>query len=165
MRLLERITLVVAVVALLSSSGCAKKVGATYDPFVLFPATAQWAWDEALNQLPDDPSITALNIRTLVRETITEGLATRGYAMAPQGGKVDFRVHYQVGLGKIIKPDSVEGYGSLSLTLVEVSTNRDVWVGFIKTDVDVSTSEAERRKRLQKEVNKMLKDFPPSQPK
>jgi hypothetical protein len=35
-------------------------------------------------------------------------------------------------------------------------------VGFIKNDVDPSFSEAERRKRLQKEVNKMLKDFPPS---
>jgi hypothetical protein len=162
MRLLERITLVVALGTLLSSSGCAKKTGPTYDPFLRFPATAQWAWDEALNRLPDDPAIAALNIRTLARETITEGLAARGYTLAPQGGKVDFRVHYQVGLGKIIKKNSVQGYGSLTLILVDVSTNRHAWVGFIKNDVDPSFSEAERRKRLQKEVNKMLKDFPPS---
>ncbi len=161
MRLLEQIILVVAVGTLLSSSGCAKKAGPSYDPFVVFPATAQWTWDEAWNRLPDDPAVAALNIRTLARDTITEGLETRGYTLAPQGGKVDFRVHYQVGLGKIIKRDSVEGYGTLSLNLVDASTNRQVWVGFIKADIHPSVSEAERRKRLQKEVNKMLKDFPP----
>ena len=162
MRLLERIILVVALGTLLGSSGCARKAGPSYDPFLRFPATAQWAWDEGLNRLPDDPAIVALNTRTLVRETITEGLARRGYTLAPQGGKADFRVHYQVGLGKIIKTDSVEGYGTLSLHLVNASTNRQVWVGFIKADIHPSVPEAERRKRLQKEVNKMLKDFPPS---
>ena len=165
MRLLERITLVLAVIALLSSSGCAKRIGATYNPFLMFPATAQWAWDEGMNRLPEDPSMTPLNIRTLVRETITEGLAKRDYTMAPKGGEVDFRVHYRVGTGRRIKQTSVTGYGSLSVTLVDASTNRDAWVGFVKTDVDVSASEAQRRKRLQKQIDKMLRKFPPSQPK
>ena len=166
MRLLKRITPVLAVLVLLSSSGCAqKRIGATYDPFVIFPATAQWAWDEGLNRLPTDPSITELNIRSLVRETITKGLARRGYTMSPEDGKVDFRIHYQVGIGRRIGPNSVTGYGSLSLTLVEASTNRDVWVGFVRTNVDVSLSETDRRKRLQKQINKMLRKFPPSQPR
>ena len=101
MRLLVRITLVLAFIALLSASGCTRRIGATYDPFLMFPATAQWAWDEGMNRIPEDPSMAALNIRTLVRETITKGLARRGYALAPKGGKVDFRVHYQVGIGRI----------------------------------------------------------------
>ena len=87
MRLLKRITLLLAVIALLGCLGCAKRTGATYDPFFLFPATAQWAWDEDLNQVPDDPSIAALNIPTIVRELITEGLASREYVMVPMGGK------------------------------------------------------------------------------
>jgi len=86
MRLLERITLVLAVIALISSAGCAKRIGATYDPFAIFPATAQWAWDEELNRIPEDQSMTALNIRTLVRETITEVLARRGYVSVPARG-------------------------------------------------------------------------------
>jgi len=162
MRLLERITLVLAVIVLISSAGCAKRIGATYDPFAIFPATAQWAWDEELNRIPEDQSMTALNIRTLVRETITEVLARRGYVKARSGEKVDFRVHYQVGTGKRVKPYSVKGYSSLSLTFVEVSTNRDVWVGFVKANVDVSISAAKRRMRLLKQVNKMLRKFPPT---
>ncbi len=165
MPLLVRITLVLAFISLLSASGCAKRIGATYDPFLMFPATAQWAWDEGMNRIPEDPSMQALNIRAVVREIITEGLAGRGYTMAPKSGKVDFLVHYQVGIGRRISADSVQGYGSLSLTLVDVSTNRDVWLGFVKTDADVSLPEAQRRKRLQKEIDKMLKKFPPSQSK
>lgn len=165
MRLLTRITFALAVMALLGSSGCAKNTGATYDPFVIFPATAEWDWDEGLNRIADDPTMTTLNIRALVRETIEEGLANRGYPMAPKGENAEFRVHYQVGIGKIVKPRAVEGYASLSVTLVEASTNRVAWVGFVKTDVDVSLSEAHRRKRLQKQVKKMLSKFPPSQPK
>ena len=165
MRLLVRITLVLTFIALLSASGCAKRIGATYDPFLMFPATAQWAWDEGMNRIPEDPSMASLNISTLVRETITKGLARRGYQMAPEGGKVDFRVHYQVGIGRRVKTSSVTAYGSLSLTLVDASTDRDAWVGFVKTDVDVSVSEADRRQRLQKKIDKMLRKFPPAQPK
>ena len=162
---LKRITLLLAVITLLGCLGCAKRIGATYDPFFLFPATAHWAWDEELNRIPDDPSMDTLNIPTIVRELITYGLAKRGYMMASEGEKVDFRVHYQIGIGRRISTSSVTGYGSLSLTLVDNTTDRDVWLGFVKTNVDVSVSEANRRMRLEKEINQMLRKFPPSQPR
>jgi hypothetical protein len=165
MRLLERNTFVLVVIALLGASGCAPKIGATYDSFVIFPATAQWTWNEELNRSPKNPSMETLNIKSIVRETITEGLAKRGYTLAPAGGKVDFRVHYQVGLGQVIKQDSVKSYASLSLTLVDTKTDRSAWVGFIKTDADIAIPEAERRKRLRKKMNEMLKNFPPNQSK
>ena len=104
-----------------------------------------------------------MHLRPHVREVITNGLAKRGYSMAPEGGKVHYRVHYQVGIGKRIDKTSVKGYGSLSVTLVDASTDQDVWVGFVKTESNVSLSETERRKGLQKRVDKMLGKFPPSQ--
>jgi hypothetical protein len=164
MRLQKRITFALAVFVLLSASGCReKRIGATYDPFAIFPATAQWAWEEELNRLPTDPSMAELNIRVLVEEAITKGLAKRGYEMAPEGGEVQFLIHYQVGIAKRIEPNSVQGFGSLSLTLVDPTTNRDVWVGFVKTRADITLSESARRKRLQQQVDTMLKKFPPSQ--
>ena len=165
MRLLERITLVLTVIALLGASGCAKKIGATYDPFVIFPATAQWTWNDELNRIPSDPSMESLNIESIVRETITEGLAKHGYTLAPAGGKVNFQVHYQIGLGQKIKQDSVKSYASLSLTLVDSKTDRSAWVGFIKTEVDIAIPEAQRRKQLRERMNELLKNFPPNQPK
>jgi hypothetical protein len=163
MRLLKQITLLLAIIALLGGLGCAnKRIGATHDPFFVFPATAQWSWDEHLNLVPDNPSIVALNVPAIVRELITEGLEKRGYVMVPKGTKVDFRVHYQVGLGQRGTASSVKGFGSLSLTLVDDTTNRDVWVGFVRTESNVSRPESERRKRLKKQINTMLNKFPPS---
>ena len=164
MRLIERIALALGVLGLLAASGCTTKIGATYDPFVLFPATAQWTWDEAMNRMPSDPSMAKLNIEAIVRETITASLAERGYTLAPDGGPAHFRTHYQLGLGRVVKQDSVEAYASLSLTLVDTETNRSAWVGFIKTKVHIAVSESERRELLRKRLDKMLEDFPPSQP-
>jgi hypothetical protein len=165
MHLLARNILALAVIALLGASGCAKKIGATYDPFMAFPATAQWTWNDELNIIPDHPSMETLNIQSNLREAITEGLAKRGYTLAPAGEKAEFRVHYQVGIGQKIKPGSVKSYASLSLTLVDTKTDRSAWVGFIKTDADIAIPEAQRRKRLREQMNKMLKNFPPNQPK
>jgi hypothetical protein len=164
MRLLERNILVFAVVAVLGVSGCAEHIGATYDPFEFFPATAQWTWNDELNRIPKHPSMESLNIESIVRETITEGLAKRGYTFAPAGEKVEFRVHYQIGIGQKIEQDSVESYGSLSLTLVDAKTDRSAWVGFINTDVDIAIPEAQRRERLREQMDEMLEDFPPNQP-
>ena len=164
MRLLKRITLVLTIIVLFSFIGCGKKrIGATYDPFVIFPATAQWTWDESLNRSSSDPSLTPLKVRPLLREAVTEGLARHGYTLAQEGEKVDFRIHYQLGIGRKIERDSTQGYASLSLTLVEASTDKKAWVGFVKTDADVTLSETDRRNRLQKQIDEMLKDFPPSQ--
>jgi hypothetical protein len=165
MRPIERIALALGVLGLLAAAGCAKKIGATYDPFVVFPATAHWSWDEAMNRMPSDPSLAKLDIESIVRETITASLAERGYTLASQGEPVDFRVHYQLGLGQVVKPDSVEGFASLSLTLVDTQTDRAAWVGFIKTRVHVANSESERREQLRKRLDELLKDFPPSQPR
>ena len=111
-----------------------------------------------------ETSATELKFRTLVKEAITKGLAKRRYETAPACGEAQFLVHYQVGIAKRIEPSSVEGFGSLDLTLVDQTTNRDVWVGFVKTRADVALSESARRKRLQKQVDTMLRKFPPSQP-
>jgi hypothetical protein len=105
-----------------------------------------------------------LNIQNIVEEAIAEGLAKRGYTLAPAGGKVDFRVHYQLGLGREIKQDSVKSYASLSLTLVDAKTDRSAWVGFIKTGAGIAAPETQRRKKLREQMNEMLKNFPPSQP-
>jgi hypothetical protein len=164
MHLLERNILVLAVIALIGVNGCAEKIGATYDPFEIFPATAKWTWDEQSNRIPKHPAIESLNIENIVREAIIEGLAERGYTLAPAGEKVDFRAHYQIGLGQKISQDSVKSYGSLSLTLVDANTDRSAWVGFIKTDADIAIPETERRERLREQMNEMLEDFPPNQP-
>jgi hypothetical protein len=65
----------------------------------------------------------------------------------------------------MISTTSASAVATLSLSLVESESKRRVWVGFIKVDVDTSLTEAQRRERLQAEMQELLEDFPPSQPK
>jgi len=145
--------------------GCAKTVGSTHDPLAIFPAQATWVWDEAANRMPSDERLRVLNIDAIIRDTTAEGLAARGYTQAPAGSPAPYLLSYEVGIGRLITTTSASAVGTLSLSLVESESKRRVWVGFIKVDVDTSLTEAQRRERLQGEMQKMLKDFPPSQPK
>jgi hypothetical protein len=51
------------------------------------------------------------------------------------------------------------------VSTVDAKTDRSTWVRFIKTGADIAAPEAQRRKRLREQMNKMLKNFPPNQPK
>jgi hypothetical protein len=145
--------------------GCAKTVGSTYDPLAIFPAQATWAWDDAANRMPSDETLHVLNVDAVIRDTTAEGLSARGYAQAPAGSPAPYLLSYEVGIGRMISTTSASAVATLSLSLVESESKRRVWVGFIKVDVDTSLTEAQRRERLQAEMQELLEDFPPSQPK
>jgi hypothetical protein len=151
---------------LIVASGCAsKKIGSTYDPLAIFPAQATWNWDPSEIQIPSDERLGQLNINAIVRDSIAEGFAERGYTEAPAGTKARYLLSYEVGIGRRISETKAEGFGSLSVSLNEADSKRRVWLGFVKVDIDTSRTEAERRDVLRKDLAEMLKDFPPSQPK
>ena len=46
--------------------GCASDpvdVSTTFDPLTPFPARATYLWDEAANELPDDPRVRGISVR------------------------------------------------------------------------------------------------------
>jgi hypothetical protein len=149
---------------LFAAGGCAKNVGATFDPLAIFPAQSEWVWDEAASRMPNDERLEQLNVSSIIRDTAAVAFAARGYTQAPAGSDAPYRLSYELGLGRVIEATSARGFGSLSMTLSESKSKRRVWVGFIRVDVDTSMTESERRERLQGEMHKMLEEFPPSQP-
>lgn len=70
-----------------------------------------------------------------------------------------------MGIGRRVSKTSASAVGSLSLSLVASESKRQVWLGFVRVDVDTSLTKAQRRKRLQGKMKKLLKNFPPSQPR
>jgi len=160
MNLAKTITLALL---LLLASGCAKNVGSTFDPLAIFPAQATWSWDPAEIIIPSDERLVSLNINGIVRESIVEGFAEHGYKEAPVGSKAPYRLSYEIGIGRTITSTRATAIGTLSVSLVEADSNRRVWIGFIRVNVDTSRTGAERRDLLRREVRNMLRDFPPSQ--
>ena len=150
---------------LIVAVGCTTKmVGATHDPLAIFPARSTWVWDEAANRMPDDERLEELNIAAIIRDTAAVAFAEHGYTQALTGSDAPYQLSYQVGIGEVISATSARAVGSLSMALVESKSKRRVWVGFIRVNVDTSMTESQRRERLRGEMEKMLKDFPPSQP-
>jgi len=146
--------------------GCANdRIGATFDPLAVFPARAKWAWNDKANTLPADERLARLNLDSIVRDTARDAFAAKGYREAAPGESVDYYLNYEVGIGRVISPSSARAVGSVSYAFTEADSGRRVWLGFVRVDVDMSLTEAQRRTRLAAEVAELLKEFPPSQPK
>ena len=77
----------------------------------------------------------------------------------------DYRLSYQVQVHSWIGADNSMSVASLSLLLVEAKSERRVWLGFGRAEFHISASREERVARLRKATAKMLKEFPPNQPK
>lgn len=156
---------IVLAICLISFLGCSRTVRYNYDPLAIFPATATWAWNDARNILPAHPSMKTLHVDRIFREVVEDAFAQRGYEMVPRGSEAEYEVHYEIGLGMQVGGKQRPAVATASIELTEIATGRRVWVGFMKTNVDVALSEEQRRNRLEREMRKILRRFPPSQPR
>lgn len=149
-------------IAFIVAWGCGgPKVGSTHDPLVVFPAEATWEWDESENRLPNDEIVRTIDLDSVIREAATAAFAERKYVETSSGVPAQYLLSYDVGLGEVITQTSARAVGSVSLRLVEARSGHRVWVGFIRTDVDLSRTDAERRRWMRERMRTMLKDFPP----
>jgi hypothetical protein len=145
-------------------TGCASdlSVGTSFDPLMRFPAEATWRFDERRILLPEDERIVALDVGPALRQAITEELAARGYRQA--GSETpDFGVVYQLSVTSRSRPEGSFAIGSLSLSLNDARSGKQVWVSFAQTEIEIARDESERNARLRKYVGQMLAEFPPGQ--
>jgi hypothetical protein len=154
---------VLLAIAATVASGCASDVemGVSYDPLVAFPPQATWAWDEAANSLPSDERVQALNLEPLIREVVAEAFAARGYRQVAPGEPRHYLLSYQLGVATRLRPEESISVGSLSLQLAAADSHRRVWNGFARAVMDRSLTREERARRLRRELDRMLKRFPP----
>ena len=150
-------------IALLVGVGCASDVetGVSYDPLTRFPRLARFAWDERANKLPRDPRIQQLNLDPIIKRTVAAEMGARGYRQVTSGNP-DYLLSYQIGVNTWHGAGGSLSVGSLSLQMNEANGGRRVWVGFVRANVEVGLSDAERETRFRKMFRKVLEDFPPS---
>ena len=144
--------------------GCASNdvgVSAAFDPLTPFPRQATYSWNEAANSLPDEPGLRGLDLDRLIKQTADAEFGLRGYRAV--AGSANYRLHYDLTVNTWIGLDNSRSMASLSLTLVESETDHRVWMGFVRTDVRVGLSEAERVERMHGALAKLLAEFPPAQ--
>jgi hypothetical protein len=151
--------------AALALAGCASDpidVSTTFDPLTPFPAQATYLWDDAANQLPDDPRINQMEIDSLIREAANTEFAARGYRLST-AGSAHYKLSYDLAIHTWYAANNTSSLGSLSLWLTDAATRRRVWMGYVRAEILVGLSREERLTRLEKAMARLLEKFPPAQ--
>lgn len=166
-RVLHAILIGGAACALFSLSGCATTpegdTGATYDPLAVFHREALWVWDDAQNKVPNDERINTEALDQNIKSAVAAEFAARGYREANES-KVHYILSYEVGIHTWMSSTDASAFGSLSVLMREAASGRRVWLGFVRMQIDMSLTPAQRYERLRINVARMLENFPPAQP-
>jgi hypothetical protein len=156
-------SLVLAIVMI----GCASdgiETSVAFDPLTQFPTQATFLWDDSSNQLPADDRIAALDLGSVIETAAEAEFAARGYTLSTTDS-ANYLLSYQVTSHSWIGADNSRAVGSLSLLLVEATSGRRVWLGIGRSEVNVGRSSEERLAYMRVAMTKMLKEFPPNQPR
>jgi hypothetical protein len=151
--------------ALLSSlAACASdgmQVTRSFDPLATFPKQATFVWNDAANRLPKDDRLRQLDLDPMIKQAANDAFAARGYR--PGGsGSANYRLSYEVGENIWYGAEGMTSVVSISLVLAEAESDRRVWVGFGRAEVQPSIARDERARRLREAFDEMLAGFPPS---
>jgi hypothetical protein len=153
--------------ALLSLAGCASddlQVTTSFDPLATFPPQASFAWNDAANRLPQGDRLRELDLDPLIKQAANEAFTARGYRPA-LSGPADYRLAYEVGENVWRGPEGVTSFATISLVLTTAKSDRRVWVGFARAEVQPSIAREERGRRLRRAFDELLAEFPPSSPR
>ena len=151
----------ICLAAILFWAGCASgpEFGSSHDPLEAFPQSGLWVWDEPAIELPKDERLSSLALGPVLEEAIEAELEKRGYRKGTS--KAHYRVSAHLTVGTRVRPEESLAIGSLTLILRKPGSERPVWAGYARTEVDVAVPPAERRDRLRAIVARMLEPFPP----
>jgi len=137
-------------------------VSTAFDPLNRFPAQATYLWDEAANELPDDPRINQMDTDSVIREAANAEFAARGYQLSTSGAG-HYRLSYDLSVHTWYAANNTSSLGSLSIWLVDAATKRRVWMGYVRAEIHVGLSREERVSRLRGAMARLLAKFPPAQ--
>ena len=156
-------SLILAIVTL----GCASdgiETSVAFDPLTQFPAQATYLWDASSNKMPADDRIAALDLGPIIEAAAEAEFALRGYTLSTTDS-ANYLMSYQVTSHSWIGADNSRAVGSLSVLLVEAGSGRRVWLGIGRSEVNVGQSNEDSLARMRVALAKMLKEFPPNQPR
>ena len=164
--MLHRVAVALAAALLASLASCASdgiQVTTSFDPLATFPAQGTFVWNDTANKLPDDERLRELDLDALIKRAAEDAFAARGYRRVASGS-ADYRLAYEVGENVWRGPEGTTSVVSISLVLTSTRSDRRVWVGFARAEVQPSVAREERARRLREAFDKMVAEFPPSNP-
>jgi hypothetical protein len=156
------------------------QVGYDYDRGADFSRYRSYAWVSTGQKATGDKRLDSSLVDARIRRAIDSQLRAKGYAVSA-GGSPDFLVAYHTGMKDLMKGASTQNYigdrahgtfttisdvqpyheGTLTLDIVDATSQRLVWQASVRADVDQSLDPKERDSRMEDVVRAMLAHFPP----
>lgn len=152
------------------------RVRISFDPRATIPQSGSFSFRQA-QAFPNDPRVDIEALGTRVRQAILNTMRTKGYRYK------ELSPDLVVGLRTTLSaagetpgdPDPAEGSswrgalndvsafeeGSLVLDILEWRSNRLLWRGVYEARLLVDVSEAEKERRINEAVRRLLEHFPP----
>ena len=149
---------------LVALAGCASdtlQTSTSFDPLATFPGQATFVWDDAASRLPEGERIAELDLDPLIKQAANEAFAVRGYERVASE-PADYRLSYEVAENRWHGPEGVTSVVSISLLLKDAKSDRRVWLGFGRAEVQQGVTRDERARRLREAFDELLETFPPS---
>ncbi len=130
--------------------------------YARFGSTFAW-WPEATRG-GESRRVVNPTFDEFLRQTITDGLAARGYRLEtadPPDLLIDYAiVRKSLGGLRHASWSSVQEEGSLIIDVLDGRTRKHVWRGYATAQLDESRPPAEQKQRVREAVRRILERFP-----
>jgi hypothetical protein len=176
---LKKLIAVVLLVILGSCSG-GMEIQTDVDPAADFSGFKTWDWVPVPAEETGDPGVDDPIIRTRIRSAVEEELTKRGYlkstnapdflvnyhtAMKDELNSVEMQDYYEAQTYEEFHKDVTYTYtwhkGTLILDFIDAKSDKLVWRGTARAEVNLNDSAEKKKARIAKAVERMLREFPP----
>ncbi|UCH84301.1 MAG: DUF4136 domain-containing protein [Candidatus Latescibacterota bacterium] len=172
----------IAALLLAVVGGCSggMEIQTDFDKETDFRGYSTWDWVPEPAQETGDPGVDDPIVRTRIQNAVEEELTKRGYLRSTD--TPDFLVNYHTAMKDELDVVEVTDYydrmpytefekdvtytytwhkGTLVLDFIDSASNKLVWRGIARAEVNLNDSPENKKKRIAKAVERMLREFPP----
>jgi hypothetical protein len=172
----------IAVALLVVLGGCSggMEIQTDVDPAADFSGFKTWNWVPVSAEKTGDPGVDDGVVRTRIQNAVEEELTKRGYlkstdtpdflvnyhtAMKDELNSMEMQEYYEAQTYEEFRKDVTYTYtwhkGTLILDFIDAKSNKLVWRGAARAEVNLNDSAETKKARISKAVERMLREFPP----
>lgn len=146
-------------------------------PDMEFPANALFSWAPGKSRVYDDPRFKDVDLNTMLRSSIEESLASRGYHVVQRGGsyeisfvaaleralsdaELDAQFGINPGLPTKVKTGQTYEKGTIIIDVSDPEAQRSLWRSAMQGYIAQKLSTRNRKERVRRIVEQMFNNFP-----
>jgi hypothetical protein len=171
---------VFGVLAMVGACSGGMEIHTDFDRSADFSGFQAWDWVPVPAEETGDPGVDDPIVRARIRAAVEDELSKRGYLQ--RSDNPDFLVNYHTAMKDELNSVEMQDYydrqpyeefpqdvtytytwhkGTLILDFIDVGSNKMVWRGIARAEVNLNDPPDKKKARIARAVERMLREFPP----